>query len=167
MTRSEAKLTGAKKYHGPPCKHCEQTERYAVNSSCVSCERVRQRSPEQRARTRAWYALNKERHKEMRDRYREDNRAEVRSYNDYWRRTNLKRMCAHTMAYNARKKQALPIWADLEEIKKIYAACPHGHQVDHVIPLRGRLVSGLHVAGNLQYLPGVENNEKGNRYAAA
>lgn len=36
--------------------------------------------------------------------------------------------------------------------------------VDHIIPLQGRLVSGLHVPCNLRVIPGAENVRKNNRY---
>jgi hypothetical protein len=59
----------------------------------------------------------------------------------------------------------MPAWADAKAIERFYEARPEGYQVDHVIPLRGRTVSGLHVLENLQYLPGVENNVKSNSHA--
>jgi hypothetical protein len=151
---------------GAPCKRCGCQERWLVNRACVECTKTRQRSPAQRARCAAWYAENKERHKGMRDEWREENRKEVRTYNDKWRRENLARMCAHVQAYNAQKLRAMPAWADREAIQRIYENCPPDNQVDHIIPLRGKIVSGLHVEINLQYLPGVENNRKGNRHAA-
>ena len=38
-------------------------------------------------------------------------------------------------------------------------------EVDHIIPLAGRKVSGLHVASNIQVIPMTLNRKKSNRYA--
>lgn len=58
----------------------------------------------------------------------------------------------------------LPNWVDLAEIKHIYAACPQGLEVDHIIPLTGKTVCGLHVKDNLQYLTASENRKKHNTF---
>ncbi len=74
------------------------------------------------------------------------------------------RHLARQQKREALKRQALPGWVDTPAILKFYLACPPGHHVDHVVPLRGKLVSGLHVLENLQYLPASENISKGNRF---
>lgn len=45
-------------------------------------------------------------------------------------------------------------------IKEMYAKCPPGHEVDHIIPLAK---GGLHHEDNLQYLTVSENRRKGAR----
>jgi hypothetical protein len=64
-------------------------------------------------------------------------------------------------------KGRTPPWVSKEAIIAIYASCPKGKEVDHIIPLKGlidgRPVSGLHVPWNLQYLTPTQNRKKKNR----
>ncbi len=72
----------------------------------------------------------------------------------------------HEALRRARKLQATPKWlskVQLEEIKAIYRNCPVGFHVDHIMPLKGKDLSGLHVPWNLQYLPGIVNKMKSNK----
>lgn len=59
---------------------------------------------------------------------------------------------------------ATPAWADRNSLADIYRKCPVGLQVDHIIPIKGHNVSGLHVPWNLQYLSLSENSSKGNSF---
>lgn len=58
----------------------------------------------------------------------------------------------------------VPKWADKNKIYEVYNNCPDGYSVDHIIPLNGKIVSGLHVASNLQYITKEENNFKRNKF---
>lgn len=57
-----------------------------------------------------------------------------------------------------------PEWAELDLIADFYSKCPIGYEVDHEIPLRGKLVSGLHVLSNLRYLSKEANRQKSNKF---
>lgn len=58
------------------------------------------------------------------------------------------------------------LWSSLESISEFYAKCPKGYHVDHIIPLQGDTVSGLHVLENLQYLTAFDNIQKHNKFIA-
>ena len=85
---------------------------------------------------------------------------------------NFKHGLSRTKAYKTHyatkhmvaKRKQMPAWADEQKIKDIYANKPNGYHVDHIIPLQGKLVSGLHVDNNLQYLTPSENCSKQNHY---
>jgi len=62
------------------------------------------------------------------------------------------------------KRERTPVWSDLKKIKDIKSKCPSGYHVDHIIPLMGSNVSGLHVPENLQYLTPRANLSKGNKF---
>ena len=87
-----------------------------------------------------------------------------------WQKENKARVTANVAKRTALKKQAIPSWANLETIKKIYQeaivltkATGVPHEVDHIYPLQSKYMCGLHVENNLQILTKKENLSKGNR----
>lgn len=90
----------------------------------------------------------------------QNNLESARQQLEYFRKNKL----ARTVGYQLRKQKAVPNWADLSKIKEIYTNCPKGMHVDHIIPLNGDLVCGLHIHTNLQYLTPEENIRKSNKF---
>jgi len=82
----------------------------------------------------------------------------------YWRDKNPGKQKAKDAKRRATKLKATPIWTDLIVIVKIYENCPLDKSVDHIVPLKGENVSGLHVPWNLQYLTPRENSQKSNKF---
>jgi hypothetical protein len=79
-----------------------------------------------------------------------------------------------TAKYKAKKLQASPAWLTekhLQEIRNIYLVCSKVskttkklHDVDHIVPLQGKNVCGLHVPWNLRIIPAGMNRSKKNAF---
>ena len=102
---------------------------------------------------KGYYQKNKEHLTIYRRRWREENKA--------WHAPYCRQKCA---ARRAGKAQRTPIWADHNAIAFFYDCCPKGCHIDHVIPLHGKDISGLHVETNLQWLSAEQNHSKGHRW---
>lgn len=97
--------------------------------------------------------------------WKEENAATLERVNAQRLEASLGKANAWNAKARATAMGALPSWSDLKAIEVIYAeAAVLGLEVDHVIPLRGQMVCGLHVEGNLRMLTKLENQQKGNRY---
>jgi hypothetical protein len=80
---------------------------------------------------------------------------------------------AHGAKRRASKLNQTPIWSDLDNIKLIYARAKEIEKetgvkmhVDHIIPLQGKNVRGLHVSWNLQIIRAELNIQKNNKFNA-
>jgi len=81
-----------------------------------------------------------------------------------WSKKNPGRCRASAAKRRAAKLERTPEWNDDLVMRMIYEDCPEGHHVDHIVPLQGETVSGLHVHYNLQYLTAEENIRKSNKW---
>lgn len=83
---------------------------------------------------------------------------------------------ANTAKYRSNKDKRTPKWLTPDDLwmmaeayklaalrTKLFGFKWH---VDHIIPLRGALVSGLHIPHNLQVIPGLDNIRKSNQFQA-
>lgn len=81
-----------------------------------------------------------------------------------WDQRNPHRKLKHARDRQARKIKAMPAWADKKEMNQIYSEARKmgsQYEVDHIVPLRGTLVCGLHCEHNLQIITRRANRQKG------
>ena len=107
---------------------------------------------------------NPDKHKEASRTWRANNPVMHSVTNRKWRKDNPEIASHHSSLRRARKLRATPKWANLAIIKEFYRNRPEGYHVDHVVPLQGDKVCGLHTIENLQYLTASENLRKGNKF---
>ena len=114
----------------------------------------------------SYYHANKSKLKEQSLARGDDHSARVRE----WRKKNPGMHRAQDARREASKIQATPKWLTKEDMRKmsmVYAeAAISGLTVDHIVPLRGKKVCGLHVPWNLGLLTNSENSQKSNSMPA-
>jgi hypothetical protein len=101
--------------------------------------------------------------------WNQSNKQSLKSSRDKYRKKNAGKVNASQMERHARKLHATVTWANKQAIEQIYERARKlttdtgiQHEVDHVLPLRGKYVCGFHVETNLQILTEIENQRKTN-----
>ena len=150
-----SKATTCKDGHRNYCKACQHIRK----------ERWRQENKEHDRQTKqAWIEKNRDKSREIKRVWAQTNPEYQLEYRRKARKEFPQKYRAMVAVRRKRVQQATPPWVDLKELRSFYEQCPQGYHVDHIIPLKGEFVSGLHVKENLQYLPASDNMRKGNKY---
>lgn len=185
ISAKQAKVLGLLKYFtGKPCKRNHIAERNVSNRQCYECSKDI---------SKTWVNANKQQYREIQKKFYHNNKDKIAIKHAIWREANKEKFLemvknhknankekydAYNRAYwskrNAAKLQRTPAWLTQNDqwmIKEAYELAVLRSrvtgikwEVDHIIPLQGKIVSGFHVPLNLQVIPAVENRSKNNKF---
>jgi 5-methylcytosine-specific restriction endonuclease McrA len=106
--------------------------------------------------------------------WREKNTERSRATTKEWQKNNKARVASYAAQRYLLCQKSKAAWVDVEmqrKILEVYEAAEQlttatgiHHQVDHIVPLRGKTVCGLHVWWNLQVLPKLANINKSAKF---
>ena len=138
-----------------------------------------------KASDKKYYEANKEKVKARDKAYREANKENIKAYYEAnkekrkaqmkaWAQANKGKVNAKEAKRRAARINRTPSWLTKEDLGKIESIYKEAQKlreetgeewhVDHIIPLQGENISGLHVPDNLQVIKATENKSKNNRY---
>jgi hypothetical protein len=110
-------------------------------------------------KNKEYYLINKETIAKQKSEYKKQNRGR---YNALSRiREEAKSHRTPSWLNSNQKREIIDLY---EQAKKLKDATGNSYHVDHIIPLCGKTVSGLHVPWNLQVIPAQENLKKYNKF---
>ena len=161
------------------CKECLKQEDKAYRTA----------NPEKKAKqAKQWRVNNPEKWKEVAKRHfvknrdvmyqrsaiwREANREYCNQLSREWAKNNPSKASANASKRRAKLLNATPVWADFAAIQIEYDLADWcskttgiKYHVDHIMPLQGKNVCGLHVPNNLQVIQAMDNLKKNNKFTA-
>lgn len=160
--RAAAKKNGERFYFtGKPCKNGHISRRYTTKGTCCECMALAFESKKDSLllQMRLNYEIKKSQYSERMA---------------FWRSRNKHKQATYSAKKRAEMLLRTPSWLSDEALEKIeeyyYTAHMLGmhtgdhYHVDHIVPLRGKRVSGLHVPWNLQILTKADNQRKKNKF---
>lgn len=139
-------------------------------------ENVKNNPEKDRARKQRYKEAHREKVKEQARLYGRQNKEKRASYLQVYRQENAYKTRYWAMKRHTAKLQRTPKWlteVDFERIENEYKLAALLSQltketwhVDHIVPLQGKNVSGLHVPSNLRAIRGCENISKNNSWVS-
>lgn len=167
VSRKDAQLQGLSHYFtGVPCVHAHIAMRRVNDRVCLECDKSTKAS-------RRTTVANEQVKNTRRKSYQKHKEAALAAKKIY-RAENKGKINALCTARKIVVKQRTPKW--LTDFDRLKMSCLYQlaamytrensepWHVDHVIPLQGVTVSGLHVPSNLQVIRGIDNIKKKNKY---
>lgn len=175
------------------CKQCvsrKNKKRYATNESLRDKQRERCRanreyyrikSKEFRKKNKDYFIEYNKRNREhintLSREWRANNREAASAACKRWRSKNGAVVAAACIRRQKRLKNSAPDWLTSEQLdymnymyslaRELTSLNGEPYHVDHIMPLRGENICGLHVPWNLQILPSDLNIKKGNKYESS
>jgi len=162
--------------------YTSKTHKGGYHCYCKPCESERSKTKnainrERRlAKAKEWRKSNPDKANGAIKAWQERNKERYAKLIADWATNNRDKVNAKWMQREAGKKKRTPQWLTDEMKKQIEVEyslanwCSNvmneSYHVDHIVPLQGKTVSGLHVPWNLQVIPAKVNQRKSNKVGA-
>jgi hypothetical protein len=162
--------------------HKDKQKIDGLTSKCKMCRKQDARTFYERkdnkhkiiAHSTQWKKNNPDKDKQHRSKHRIKYKERYQKYEKTRAQNNPGYFAAKTKKRYSAKLKRTPPWLSIEDFKQIEkeyllaAWCSEvmkeKYHVDHIVPLQGKTVSGLHVPWNLQVIPARDNIRKGNKH---
>lgn len=186
ISRKDAQEVGLKYYYtGKPCKHGHVVERRVNDCNCMECRKILKKQYYEKYPEKSRYGTPENKQKQKR-RYYKKHKESISEYNaqyvknklktdpNYRKRNDKKYRDNHperSAKRKAQKIQATPKWYEDKQVNILYLKRNELSElwdmilhVDHIVPLQGENVCGLHCWDNLQILEASLNISKHNKF---
>lgn len=154
------------------CFHKNKNRIHGLHEYCKECRKTENKASAIRSKNN--YHNNRDKCLKKMAEFYQANKIQKQEYGRKHYLNNKVQYLVNATSRKAHVKLATPLWLSVEDkwmIKEAYTLAALRTkltgivwEVDHVIPLRGKKVCGLHIITNLQVIPRKENNAKRNKY---